>query len=71
MLEKLKKQLDIKGYIYTETENRIYVEFSRFSVVYNIFEEKYSIYVFNNNNEIIAHKNLKQVKRAIDYILNF
>ena len=71
MLEKLKKQLDIKGYIYTDMEDRIYIEFSRFSVVYNIFEEKYSIYIFNNNNEIIAHKNLKQVKRAIDYILNF
>ena len=71
MLEKLKKQLDIKGYIYTDMGDRIYIEFSRFSVVYNIFEEKYSIYIFNNNNEIIAHKNLKQVKRAIDYILNF
>ena len=71
MLEKLKKQLDAKGYIYSETEGKIYVEFSRFSAIYNIFEEKYSIYIFNNNNEIIAHKNLKQVKRAIDYILNF
>ena len=71
MLEKLKKQLDIKGYIYTEIENKIYVEFTRFSVVYNIFEDKYSIYVFNNKNEIIAHKDLKQAKRAIDYILNF
>ena len=71
MIEKLKKQLDIKGYIYTNMGDSILVEFTKFSVVYRIFDDKYTAYIFNNKNEIIAHKEFKQVKRAIDYTFKF
>ena len=68
---KLKKKLDIKGYIYTDMGYSISVEFYDHSVIYNIYEDKYSVYIFNNENEIIAHRDYKQPLSAINYTLKF
>lgn len=70
MREKLIKNLNRIGYIYTDLEDRIIVEFTQKVVVYKILEDKLQAAAFDLDNNIIAYKEYKYARCAVLFAFN-
>lgn len=70
MREKLIKNLNRIGYVYTDLGDTITVEFTQKTVVYKILEDMYQVTAYDLDNKIIGCKEYKYARCAVVFAYN-